>query len=213
MAPLCEHRGEVDGRRGLADAALAAADGEDGRGGVGPGDRRDVVVLPEAADEGLALVLGHRPEVDLHLGDLGEAVLELGRQDLLEERLQGAAGDREGQVHRDAGSLQVDAADHIELDDAPVDLRIVDLGEDGADLVDGGHASRVAEGGLGLRLASASLSLGVPGLVWLRLASVGRTTLEVRVQRTASRPLLPPPLGRESRSAIRLRHGGEPHLR
>src|SRR6266481_9849131 len=92
----------------------------------------------KAADEGLALLLGHRPEVDLDVGDLGEAVLQLGREDLLEERLEGAAGDREGQVHRDAGSLQVDAAHHVELDDAPVDLRIVDLGEDGADLVNGG---------------------------------------------------------------------------
>jgi hypothetical protein len=75
--------------------------------------------------------------------DLRKRRLDLRRQHFLEVGLERAAGDREGQVDADPRLIDFDALDHAELDDAAVQLRVVDCGEDISYLLNGGHAPRV----------------------------------------------------------------------
>ena len=112
--------GEVDGDRGLADAALAAGDREDLGQRAGLGERD--LALRLAALQGLleagALLGGHHAEREVDVGDAGDR----GRRRAVTSRLMvsfsGQPGD--GQQHGDAHParvVDVDGLDHAELGD------------------------------------------------------------------------------------------------
>jgi hypothetical protein len=78
----------------------------------------------ESLPEGVALFVGHHTERDVDLVHAAEAsdglchaVGELGSQR--------ATGDGEGDVHGDAAPGDVDATDHVEVDDAAMQLGVL----------------------------------------------------------------------------------------
>jgi len=151
-----ERHGQVGGHRGLADPALARGDQEHPglAAGIGERDRPALgvavgllaaggggrVAVQHGAERG-PLVVGHDREVEVDRVDAVEGgdgpihpVGDLGPE--------GAAGDGERHGHGHAAAVDLDAPDHVELDDAAVQLGVLDRAEGLEDLVfgDGHHA-------------------------------------------------------------------------
>jgi hypothetical protein len=161
----------VDGHRGLADTALAAGDREHLGQRAGLGERD--LALGLAAAQGLlevgALLGGHHAELEVDRGDAFDG--GHGRRDVaVDGVLEGAAGHREQHLDRHPAVVgDVDGLDHVELGDGALDLGVVDRGERGVDLLEGGAAhdpqAYVVPAG---RTPSASWPSSPPDRAWSR---------------------------------------------
>src|SRR5262249_55083618 len=126
---------EVRGQGRLADAALAAADGHD----AGRGLERQSLAAPFEAGaqlrrQRLPLLRRHDVEVErdaLHTRDITQHLGDL----LLERVAQRTAGDGQRDRDADVAALDLDAADHVELGDRALQLRVDDTLERAEDLV------------------------------------------------------------------------------
>ena len=135
-----ERRGEVHGDRRLADATLAARDGDDPRGGRHLGGRGVLPRVPPGPLHGRGLLLGgHLAVLHGDRGDAGKAahlrldvLLDLGA-----ERAPGR-GQRDPD-HDGAVGRHPDVVDHAQLDDVGVELGIDDAAEHAADVVGRGR--------------------------------------------------------------------------
>jgi len=133
VAETGEGDGDVHRDRGLADAALAARDAEHARAGacLGEGDVGRLL-LPlslrlaclQTLPQRVALLVGHHAEGDVDMVDAVEGLHRV-RDPVGELGAQRAAGDGEGDVDGDGGAVDVDATNHVEVDDAPVQLGIL----------------------------------------------------------------------------------------
>jgi hypothetical protein len=147
----CHRGGQVDGHRGLADAALARCDREHAGEGVGLRERDLLVGLPtpQLPLQCLALLGAHHVELDLDAGHPGDALDRRGHLagDLVAHR---AAGDRQEHLDPDlAARLDPHRLDHAQLGDRPADLRVVHGGQCGVHQIGrrgGGHASMLRRG-------------------------------------------------------------------
>ena len=161
VAPLGEGDGEVGGERRLAHAALARGDEQHAGGArrVGEGDDPALgvavalvgaggagrVAVEHLAHRG-ALLVGHHGEVEVDAVDAVEGD-DRGADPVLDLVAERAAGDGEGDA--DGGHSPVDghALDHAEVDDAAVQLGVLD----GAERLDdvgfgGGHGDGAFRG-------------------------------------------------------------------
>ena len=110
-------------------------------GGVGAGRGGRVAV--ELLAQRRPLVVGHDREVDPDLVDAGQPAHGLAHPlvDLVAQR---AAGDGEGDLDRDPRPLDAHVPDHVELDDGPVQLGVLDGTQRGQHVVTGeGHGRRL----------------------------------------------------------------------
>ena len=170
-APAGQRHRQVGGDRRLAHAALARGDEQHAglAAGVGEGDHAALGVAVgvlaaggggrvavELGAQRRPLVVGHDREVEVDRVDpverpdrAGDPVGDLGPQ--------GAAGDREGHRHPDVPAVDGDAAHHVEVDDAAVQLGVFDGAEGLDDLVFGdGHDAPGGSGTDGRVAAGAS---------------------------------------------------------
>ena len=139
LAFRCERGGEV-GRQGrLADPALARADAQDVR------DLRERALgegaAPELLLQGALLLVGEDVEVDVHVGHTrqrGDRAGDGGLEVALDRASGRGQGD--GDVH-DAVRAELDRADHVQLDDRAVQLRVDDDLERLEDLILARHGA------------------------------------------------------------------------
>ena len=135
-----ERAGEVDGQRRLADAALAGADAED-VGDLGERAFGQPAGAAELALQAGLLLVGEHVEADVDRADALDAAHGVGDSGL-EVVLDRAAWGRERDGDVDGPAvLDLDRADHVELDDVAPQLGVDDDLERLEDLVSGGHGS------------------------------------------------------------------------
>ena len=154
LVPVGSERGrKVDRDRRLADAALAGGDRDD-RGARRERDLgRSLGVRPtERADERLPLLRRHRRQADLHPLDAQQRLHRSGNL-LRDPVAEGAAFDREQDVHAHVAAVDRDALQHADVLDRLADLGVEHLPERLADLCFAGH-------GLSLRAAVGFPSAG-----------------------------------------------------
>ena len=144
-ALLGHRQREVDGHRGLADAALPAGDREHlgERAGLGERDLPLRLAVAQPILETGPLLGGHHTEMQVDASDPGNRAD--GRRDVLGDGvLQWAAGDGEQHGHVDqAGVIDLDRVHHSEVGDRSLDLRVVDRGQRCVHLVEEGRAHDV----------------------------------------------------------------------
>ncbi len=138
---VSRHRGrEVDGDRGLADAALAGGHGIHPREGAGLG-KRDFALRDPAAELGFergALLVAHDIEDDVDRGDPVDSHERRGGV-AAERVFEWAASDGEPDFEgRVSGVVDGDRLDHAEFGDRLADLGVVDLREGSEEGISGG---------------------------------------------------------------------------
>ena len=162
VAPLGQGHGQVGGDRRLADAALARGDQQAPgaattgrrRGWPGPRRGRGPAWVPAVAAgspcsllaQRGALLVGHDGEVDADRRRRRRAPTTASVTRSLDLVAQRAAGDGQGDLHlRRAAPSMRDVAHHVEIDDAAVQLGVLDRAQGLDDLGLGdGHAGVLA---------------------------------------------------------------------